>query len=172
MSDIDKIDSMDNYNAGKQEKLFSQFNTAIKDLKNIKNPVTSKEFNKNDVLRFVGAILTDISGKKELWRFIDVKNYMFEQIFLGNYKQSKIGSSWKNMLLTLRACSTQDDRLDTICILLEMSNRRVEINSHVCRMFIMLLSETKHSIGKIFDSEPGIYFALAEATKIIMRYYP
>ena len=170
MNDVDKIDALDCLNTGKQEKQYEQFILTIKEIKGEANSKLDCEFNKDELLRFIGQILSDISVKKELWRYIDIKHYMFEQIFYSNYKQSKVGDRWKAMLYSLRKYSTVDDRLDTICMFLNLSERKIEINAHVCRMYMMILSETKHSIGKIFDSEPAILFTLADASKLIFRY--
>ena len=168
--DIDKIDAMDNFKQSKREKQFVQFTTAIADIKNLVDLKPSANFIKTNVLHFITLILDGISNQKELWRYIDIRNYVFEQVCYGNLKQSKIGNYWKDMLCSLKYYSLSDDRIDTFCMFLELSNRKIEINCHTCRLFLILLQETKHSLGKIFDEAPVISFNLTESCRILLKY--
>jgi hypothetical protein len=168
--DVDKIDAMDNYKESKREKQYILFVTAIADINKATDPKPSSNFTKNDILRFISLILEDILNQKELWRNIDFRSYIFEQITFGNFKQTKNGNLWKEMLCSLKYYSLTDDRIDTFCMFIELSNRKVEISSHTCRSFLILLQETKHSIGKIFDSSPAISFNLAESCRILFKY--
>jgi hypothetical protein len=169
--DLDKIEAMDSFKAAKREKQLLVFTTYIKETSNAQSIKPSEEFNKDDILAFFGLLITNMLSHKELWRHSNIKIHLFEEFFYGSLKQTKAGRSWKNLLQSLKFYSLSDSRLDTICMILDLSSRKIDVNTHVNRLFLVLFEETKHSIGKIFELNPSIQFSLSEASKIILKYF-
>jgi hypothetical protein len=56
-------------------------------------------------------------------------------------------------------------------MILDLSSRKIDVNTHVNRLFLVLFEETKHSVGKIFELTPSIQFSLSDASKIILKYF-